>query len=63
MLMPRKAQMDNPLSLEQPRRLLQKLDAAAVVFDKGVVGREDRGDFVLDGERWKINYQRRKTIL
>ena len=45
------AELDEPLAVEVLRHLLQNLDPPQVVLDQVVVGREDRGDFPLRGER------------
>lgn len=39
--MAREAEVDKPFFVEQPRRLLQKLNPPPVVFDQVVVGGED----------------------
>jgi hypothetical protein len=46
--------MDKPLAVEGLRHLLQDLDAAQVVLDQVVVGREDARDLALGGEVGEI---------
>src|SRR5258708_7119220 len=51
LFMPRKTEMHEPLAVKRLRHLLQNGDAARVVLDQIIVGREDGGDFTLDGKR------------
>ena len=55
------AEVNEPLPIEQPRRLLQQLNPPSVVLDQVVVGGEDGGDDVLrfkgGGEPEPRNYE------
>ena len=50
--MPRKAEVDEPFLVEPPGHFFEDRDAARVVLDQVVIGREDRGDALLGGEGW-----------
>ena len=54
--MSEKSEVDEPFSVEGLRHALKDFDAAGVVFDEVVVGREDGGDFALGWER-RDNYR------
>ena len=47
------AEFDEPLPVDCLRHVFKDIDAAGVVFNKVVVGAEDRGDFALG---WKQGY-------
>ena len=44
-------EVDKPFAVEAARHVFQYADAPLVVFDQLVVGREDAGNALLDGER------------
>jgi hypothetical protein len=46
-LMAGEAEVDEPLAVEQPRRLLQQRNPPSVVLDQVVVGGEDGDDYSL----------------
>ena len=46
-----KSEVDEPFSVEGLRHVFKDFDAAGVVFDEVVVGRENSGDFPL-GYNW-----------
>ena len=48
--------MDEPFLVKGLRHVFKDFDAAGVVFDEVIVGREDSGDFALGWERGN-NYQ------
>src|SRR3972149_6413858 len=54
-LMPRKAEVDEPLAVDRLGHFFQNFDAASVVLDQVVVGGEDGSDFALGGKGWKRN--------
>ena len=57
------AELDEPLAVEVLRHLLQNLDPPQVVLDQVVVGRENRRDFPLRGERGTAIFEGFRSIL
>ncbi len=53
------AEVDEPLFLEQPRRLLQQLDPTTVVLDQVVIRGKDFNGAILNWHQWNGNLHRR----
>lgn len=57
------AEVDEPLAVEGLRHILQDADAAQVVLDQVVVGREDAGDLALGGEVGELDFEATENVL
>ena len=51
------AEFDEPLPVKGLGHLLQYLDAPEIVLNQVVVGREDGGDFALDGDEEEFEFR------
>ena len=56
------AEADQPLAVQLQRRFLQQRHPPAVVLDQVVVGGENIGDALLDGQSWQGRWKGREPL-